>query len=145
MKNKNKSKFKNMILNLLLPICIFSFIAWNMGFIQTPSMTSNKIYKTYLNNDKTIDLSTATDFDWDKVYIFKPYTSKKEISEKLRQNWNKRSSISNNDRVVLLVFMKNNKIVKNVDFPKNKIDFSVYYNENGYTRKESVFKIKTSI
>ena len=94
-----------------------------------------------LNSRKKIDLAIAIEDQWDKVYIFGPYTTEEKIDNTLGFNWDSysRSSIGHNEGISLLIFTKNKQIIKYIEHPRNQGDFSNLYRKEGYKRSEATF------
>lgn len=64
-------------------------------------------------------------FDWDKVYIIPPYTSRQTISDKIGIQFNLPTTIQSSDTVNLLIFINKNKVVKYDEVPRYIVDFDV--------------------
>ena len=97
---------------------------------------------SYHEKNKTpyIDFSEITDFPWDSLYIFVPYTSHEKISKTLGFFWlgSRFTSIETNDGIVLLVFVKGKHVVHYLEYGR-KYDFAYVYKENGYAVNDSRF------
>jgi hypothetical protein len=87
-----------------------------------------------------IDISTITPFAWEKLYLFGPYSSKKEIAKitGIKRLGNLRSMIETNDGIVLFVFVDQNKIVQYMDYHRNP-DFAESVRDSGYGPSEAIF------
>jgi hypothetical protein len=103
---------------------------------------SKEINKNFeLNNREKINLSEAVSGEWNRLFIFHPYTTEKMISETLGFKWDEKTSIHSHDGISLLVFTKDRKIVKYIEHPRNQGDFSNLYLKEGYERSEAKFVI----
>lgn len=92
------------------------------------------------NNDE-IDIKSLADFDWDKAFLFEPYTMQEEINERLEINFNDRSNIGIRDDIYLLVFLNEDKVVQYAEINRQQSDFSL--NEKVYlTPSDASINIK---
>lgn len=86
-----------------------------------------EVTKIINGNDslKEIDIANLTPFNWDKLYIFKPYTLVESMDNELEFDWNipKNISILHDEIDNLLVFTKNDSVVTYIQWPINKGDF----------------------
>src|SRR5437763_1140746 len=73
-----------------------------------------------------VHLSSLTDFSWDELHIFAPYTSQGTIDAQLGFAWSEAAAtgLSDNKGIALLVFVKDGKVVRYVAHPRNKGDFA---------------------
>jgi len=90
-----------------------------------------------------IDFKDVTKFEWDKVYIFQPYTSPTTINKELGYEWEmaQHTGIEMFDSFTLIVFTKQGKVVSYLRLPYS----SAYFDSevrNYYTRDEATFKIE---
>lgn len=92
-----------------------------------------------------IDISIATTFSWDRLYMFGDYTTAPEIDSVVGRSWRKEcyTNIDVSDSYTLLVFTENSVVVHCLDYPKNEGDFLIpeeAYQE-GLSPQESLFTI----
>lgn len=75
---------------------------------------------------KQIDMAKLTPFDWEQLYIFKPYTPIHVIDSKLGYVWSgaEKTFINQEEEFDLLVFTKNDTVVNYIRWLRNKGDFS---------------------
>tara|TARA_Y100001935_G_C17269936_1_gene491351 strand:+ start:856 stop:1392 length:537 start_codon:yes stop_codon:yes gene_type:complete len=116
-------------------------------------MTDTLDQKCTLEELCEFDLSVVTDFEWDKVYIFREYFTEEDISKTIGINWTGSEVGNNNQR---FVFIKDNKVVyvedfdtfnTNVQFRRmNWVEGTPASEPIKYSRKEAVFIVvkKTS-
>jgi hypothetical protein len=88
-----------------------------------------------------LDLKAATDFPWDRVFIFGPYTSNKQIEQTLGTPLSGHPEIEFGDGVNLIVFMKGGNIVQSAELGRN-IDF-ILGKTNGWTPDEAIFPMSS--
>ncbi|CAN1209438.1 hypothetical protein TUMEXPCC7403_04390 [Tumidithrix helvetica PCC 7403] len=94
----------------------------------------------------SLKLRSLTAFDWDKVYIFPPYTSVDEIQKSLGFPWKaaESSRIFEREDISLLVFVKRNQVVQYLAYPRSKGDFADIKALNGLTPDQAAFAIAIS-
>jgi hypothetical protein len=92
---------------------------------------------------KPLKLSETTDFAWDKVHVFAPYTPPEAIQKDLGFAWAEagRTGIDSRDGITLLVFVKNKRVVRSLAFPRNRGDWAMIENHAGFTPAQAVFKV----
>ena len=73
------------------------------------------------NHVNTVSFSAVTQFKWDKVYIFTPYTGQTEIDTALGYHWSSsaKNRIAESETESLIVFTRNGKVVQYVEFPRS--------------------------
>lgn len=76
-------------------------------------------------NNTEISIKTLTDFDWDKGFLFTPYSTQEGIDEQLGVHFNDPSNIDWRDDIYLLVFMKDDKVVQYVEIERQGADFKL--------------------
>ncbi|WP_234396931.1 hypothetical protein [Bacillus massiliglaciei] len=73
-----------------------------------------------------IDVKSITNFDWEKAYLFTPYTPQESINEQLGVDFHDRSSIDYRDDIYLLVFLHDDKVVQYAEMDRQQTaDFSI--------------------
>ena len=91
-----------------------------------------------IRTQEDIDLAAVTDFEWDTVYIFPPYTPANDVKKKVGRLVP--SSIEASDSVVLLVFLHRGQIVRFADFERRIGDFSAASGAEGIPRSVAKFR-----
>lgn len=91
-----------------------------------------------VRTQEIIDLAAVTDFDWDTVYIFPPYTPASEVKKKVGRFVP--SSIEASDSVVLLVFLHRGRVVRFADFERQIGDLSSASGTDGIPRSKAKFR-----
>jgi len=86
-----------------------------------------------------IDIKALTLFNWDRLYIFTPYTSEEEINNRLGFDWIGASGIEYFDTFNLLVFTDGRKVVNSIDQPRNLGDFVANKLKPYYTPQNAKF------
>jgi hypothetical protein len=94
-------------------------------------------------------IADITDFTWDKMYIFTPYTTQSQVDRALGFEWQEYQSlgIDSTDTDDLLVFvagdMGNFKVVKFARCPRGNFRFRQATNGYAYSRDRAVFAVST--
>ena len=88
-----------------------------------------------------VDIAALTTFEWDRLYIFGPYTSDKALRNTLPSNWDGRYSVEVEEGYTLLVFVQNNQVVLAIEYP-NRTSFAYCYRRQGYGNNEAHFIIR---
>jgi len=90
-----------------------------------------------------VTISAATDFEWDKLFIFAPYTSVDKIHEQLGYKWNEAEKTHiDSSEFHLLVFVKNGKVVRHFRVSR-RIDFQNLEAGNVFTPGDDTFEVKS--
>jgi hypothetical protein len=74
----------------------------------------NNIYAQIRNNHE-LNLSKATDFDWDEIAIFGPYSNCTGINEVIKQKYCDDKYYYVDESANLLIFLQNSKVVSTVE------------------------------
>ena len=102
--------------------------------------------KRKINNRDTIiiDIKELTDFDWDFFFVVTPYSNLSKVGKitKINVDILKRTNIRYRDSMNLLVFVRNGKIIKYVEFLRLSGDFSYLENYELFSPKEAVFIVE---
>lgn len=81
-------------------------------------------------NNSDIHLTSLTDFDWDKAFLFEPYSTQKSINEQLGIDYEDPSKIGIRDDIYLLIFLNEGKVVHYAEINRQQCSF--YIEENDY-------------
>jgi len=124
---------------------------WGDEYKETKRNIFEQNIKWIIENSASLELLPITDFDWDTMYIFGPYTSSASINTQLGYPWidtksiifiDKKTSISTRDDRNLLVFMKNNRVVFNIDLLRSIGDFEQDPSSTMFSPASAVFQVK---
>jgi len=126
-----------MKINLLLSIS-FTVIAVGCIQISNEKIDIEKMAADSLNTNP-LSIEDYTNFEWDVLHIFPPYTPKEEIKNQL--GFEVSTSIESFDSITLLVFTDKKGHSYDFEISRSSLDFSESYRENGYKREEAVFTI----
>ena len=131
----------SIVSTVLLLLLIFSFDENNNDndFKDNTDEISSKLTNQFKNNtNKVIVFNEITDFYYDKVCIFRPYTNNEYAESKLGFKWDieEKTNININDGINIIVFIKNNKVLTYFKHRRDEGDFSKHggkclkYNES---------------
>jgi hypothetical protein len=93
---------------------------------QEENEISKSIYSQLKQSEwKIIDFSKTVPFQYEKVCILGPYTTKESAEQALGFYWDvqKETEISTNDGINLIAFIKENKVISYVEHSRAKGDF----------------------
>ena len=91
------------------------------------SEISEEITRQFQSSGRTfVNLADVLPGDWDKVCILGPYSDNKATKETIGFHWDieSQSSIESNDRIALLLFLKDHTVVKSVEHARRDGDFT---------------------
>jgi hypothetical protein len=94
---------------------------------------------------KILSLKDVTDFDWDEVYVFNPYTTHEEIESQLGFKWSDgdRIDLGSRDDINLLVFVKDNRVVQYLEVPRGRGDFILSSDDvAGLSPQQAKFEVR---
>jgi hypothetical protein len=94
-----------------------------------------------------LEMQSVTNFIWDKMYIFVPFTGPDYIEETLGFKWKRAKSIAyrSRDHLNLLVFVRNGQVVEYLEFYGAKGDFSTAIRPEGFTPDEAIFSVDNKL
>lgn len=138
MKKKNIA-----IIMMLLLALLIGAISWEY-YNASKIKENTELKKQVINmvqNSKEIDFSKVTDFKWDTLYLFGPYTDTKTVLRKDRvKNYKNDLDMQYNDGMNIIAFVDSKKIVTYIKI--NSIDMEFEYTNDGKTGYDkSTFKI----
>lgn len=112
--------------------------------IENDTDLINKIFFA-VKEHKTqhISLKTTTNFKWDKVCVFPPYTPIDSINIALGFKWelSDKTNIQYDDGFCLIIFTKEKTVVKYLLYPRDKGDFSNLV-ERCYSQEGAIYKVE---
>jgi hypothetical protein len=91
-----------------------------------------------------IQMKSLTNFEWDKFYVFTPYTTAEEVRDTLGFDTTitAHSKIEVTESHNLLVFVRDNQVVLSIDFARSAGDFGKLKRRGGYSPAEAIFEVK---
>jgi hypothetical protein len=132
--------------NIIIIILAFSLIGCK---IHNPKNDLNnkliKISKIVSNTNQpfTFHLDSLTNFNWDHLFIFGPYTYSEDIDSILGFSWNSfdKYSMEYNEGHFLLVFTLNQKVIYDLIYSRKYGDFNKI-KRTIIKRKDAIFTLK---
>ncbi|WP_315113193.1 hypothetical protein [Clostridium intestinale] len=112
-------KKKYLIVGLIFIIILLSmFINFRRSRkISEDTALRHKIVDT-IKQSGHVDFSEVTDFEWDTMYIFIPYSNPNNIfKDDGVKSYNSMFNIENLDSINMIAFVKSNKLVAFVELP----------------------------
>ena len=112
-------KKKYLVVGLIFIIILLSmFINFRKSRkISEDTALRHKIVDT-IKQSEHVDFSEVTDFEWDTMYIFIPYSNPNNIfKDDGVKSYKSRFSIENLDSINMIAFVKSNKLVAFVELP----------------------------
>jgi hypothetical protein len=88
-------------------------------------------------------MADLTEFPWDRLYVFVPYTTPAQIERELGLPcpWTRRASIESRDDVALLLFVHDGRVTRHLAQRRGKGDFTLLRRAGGYAKDEAVFEV----
>lgn len=137
-----KKKSIVMILVLALTILI-GYILWeyyNSHKVKEDFELKNEVIKV-VQSSKEIDFSKVTNFEWDEIYLFTPYTDSKEILKKDGvKRYNSKLNMEYNDGINIIAFVNSKKIITYIEINRSDFDFEPIENSK-ISKDKSIFEI----
>lgn len=140
-----KKKNIIMILMLLLTLLIgcISLRYYNISKIKENTKLKKQIIKV-VQNSKEVDFSQMTNFEWDTLYLFTPYTDTNKILKKYGvKKYNNELDMQYNDGINIIAFVDSKKIVTYIKINRIDLDFEPIKN-NKTNNDKSIFKINNN-
>ncbi|MGG7077213.1 hypothetical protein [Clostridium sardiniense] len=99
----------------------------------------NQIIKS-IDSSAYLDLSKITKFDWDTLFAFNPYSNPRDIlKDENVTTYNKNFNISHDENIVMLGFIKDNKLVEFINLPR-MYGYKLTSNSK-FKKDDSIFKV----
>jgi hypothetical protein len=139
-----KTKSKTIIIAVFLIIPLILFLSSYMGFRS--QKINNEHLESFKNNLMTtiqqksyFDIKNITPFEWDRMYVILPYTSRTEMQKIVGTKWTTADTYIgylifdktwlgehplDDDIFHKLVFVKDNKVVLDVTLNRGDADFT---------------------
>lgn len=92
-------------------------------------------------SENKIIINPLTNFEWDKGFLFQPYSTEKSINEELKIRFKHKSNIDQRDDIYLLVFLNDDKAIQYVEIKRNGADFTIS-NQKYITPDDDIIEIQ---
>jgi hypothetical protein len=112
------------------------------GFVAS---LENAAWLAHTNGGSVLRISKVTDFEWEKLYVFAPYTPISQVHSRLGFKWKAadETKIESSDTFFLLVFVRDNNVVRHFNIPRTVGDFGDITKEDEITFGDDAFNIKS--
>ncbi|WP_054741080.1 hypothetical protein [Cellulosilyticum ruminicola] len=121
-------------------IVLISTLFSRLTYLKMNTALQHQI-ETTIETSSIIDFSKVTDFNWDTLYVFTPYSSPNEI---LKANnimtFNPSFNIEYSDTIVMLGFVRDHSLVTYVELPLNLVE-NLPATSMCFSKNTAVFKI----
>ncbi len=123
-------------------LILLLLVGCSQSDVQHNTNLEESIYSVVGDKNKSeINIKSLTTFDWEKAFLFTPYSTQEGIEEQLGADFKAPSNIDIRDDIYLLVFLNKDKVVQYVEIERQGSDFSI--GEKEYlTPSEDVISIK---
>lgn len=138
---QTKKHYKSLIF-----IYILSLFVTGCGTKTLKDNYYNEVIQNICNlQEDAIKLKSITSFEWDNVYVFKPYTSKASVEAVLKcKPTGYKSTISDTD--TLLYFVKGEEVVCCIAGSFDDLGFQMDYNfDDYYDKLDNTAKVRIEI
>lgn len=131
-------KNKKLLLILAIIAFIFSILIYiNPLYVYRNYKLTNHITK--LTTKEEITPNNLIPFNYDKLYIIYPYTTKKDIEKELNIK-SRYIKANNNDNYQILIVTKNNKVISSIKL-SSKYSFQPLAEYKYFTKRDTLIKI----
>ncbi|MEN2467825.1 hypothetical protein [Ornithinibacillus sp. FSL M8-0202] len=114
------------IKKIFVGIIILSLLIVGCSNVQENTELGESIHSTIVDvSNNEISLKSLTDFEWEKAFLFTPYSSEEEIEKYLGVKFNDSSNIRMRDDIYLLVFMNEEKVVQYVEVEHQGVNLTI--------------------
>lgn len=91
----------------------------NNSYVMKEDVDLRNLIIETVQRSNEIDFSKLTNFRWDDMYIFTPYSKPKDIlQENNISTYNPKFNIEINDTINMIGFVKSGKLIKFVELPR---------------------------
>ncbi|SDN94809.1 hypothetical protein [Bacillus sp. OK048] len=107
-------------------LLLLLLVGCSQSNVQQNTDLEDFIYSIVEDKNKSeISIKSLTTFDWDKAFLFSPYSTQEGIEEQLGTDFKDPSNINTRDDIYLLVFLNGGKVVQYVEIKRQGSDFSI--------------------
>ncbi|WP_025028913.1 hypothetical protein [Caldalkalibacillus mannanilyticus] len=145
---------------IILGLLVFPALSSYMDYRE--SRISNEYEREFydrllgtIKEETAFKMTDITTFQWDRMHIFPPYTSRSEMENKIGRKWTERKSYLSylierktifgehpldDDRFHSLVFLNGDAIVLDITLDRVQVDFT--HNEKLVLEKDTIFIVE---
>lgn len=97
------------------------------------------------STNPVVTVSALTDFQWEKLFVFGPYTPIQRIHVQLGFTWTdaEKTHIDSAETFYLLVFVNEGKVARHFKLPRTIGDFQALETANVFTPGNDTFEVKS--
>lgn len=105
--------------------CLLISVGCSQSNVQQHTKLEKSIYSIVEdNNISEINISSLTNFDWDKAFLFAPYTTQESLKEQLGVDYKDPSNIDIRDDIYLLIFLNGKKVIHYAEVNRQQSNFT---------------------
>src|SRR5690348_5682657 len=114
------NSFYHVLLALLVVTTMFGLFACAKSDSGLIKAFERSAQAANTSTNAVITVSALTDFQWDNLFVFGPYTTVEKIQSQLGYRWAdaEKTHINLSDTFSLLVFVKDGKVVRYFKLPR---------------------------
>jgi len=129
-----------LVLGFLLGLTLLVWVQSRNSFVKSFQRAAKAALHS---SEKIVAISAVTDFEWDTVSVFGPYTPVEKINAQLGFDWPEveKTQIYSSDTFYLLVFVRNQKVVKYFKVPRAIGEFQDLEVGNTFPRGGDLFEV----
>jgi len=128
-----------------ITIVLCAILISGCGGVNEKSPTAKKIEQVVRREAGMIfTMKTMTDFQWDRLFVFHPYESRRGIHEAIGIDFLKDDEIPDivEERDCFLVFVKEGRVVEYFTYPRFKGDFEPLSEKTGgFSPEEAILEV----
>lgn len=127
----------------IFTLLLLLLVGCSLNNVQRDKDLEASIHSIVADKDESdIHLNSLTSFDWEKAFLFTPYSTQEMIEEELGTDFKDPSDIDWRDDIYLLVFLHEDKAVRYAEIERQGADFLI--GDNTYlTPPDDVIQIES--
>lgn len=127
----------------IFTLLLLLLVGCSLNNVQRDKDLEASIHSIVADKDESdIHLNSLTSFDWEKAFLFTPYSTQEMIEEELGTDFKDPSDIDWRDDIYLLVFLLEDKAVRYAEMERQGADFLI--GDNTYlTPPDDVIQIES--
>lgn len=131
----------NLTARLVLVLSLLLAGSCSRGEVKLPGLAETVKRKIASEDTTPISLAQVTEFPWDRVFIFEPYTPYEDVLQAIGTRWDgvEQTGIATRDDAVLLVFMRSGEVTAFTMYPRGDGDVSEVRAPGGLTPEQALF------
>ncbi len=140
MRMKTRLLWIVLVLGLLSGLMLLVWTQSRSSFVKAFQRAAEAALRS---SEKIVAISAVTDVEWDAVSVFGPYTPVEKINAQLGFVWPEaeKTQMYLSDTFYLLVFVRNQKVVKYFKVPRTIGEFEDLEAGNAFPRGRDLFEV----